>query len=110
VPSTFQQNMNRNEHPLGNLWSIFGIRQHPPQDGNGFFDGAFVLREGEMTMSGFVRRQNDDATTDLICLGCFQTVAHSPEQGDLVAAESAHACNPFDVERFQSRSQPEMDG
>jgi hypothetical protein len=102
--------MNRNEHPLGNLWSIFGIRQHPPQDGNGFFDGAFVLREGEMTMSGFVRRQNDDATTDLICLGCFQTVAHSPEQGDLVAAESAHACNPFDVERFQSRSQPEMDG
>jgi hypothetical protein len=62
-----------------------------------------------MTNSGFVRRQNNDSTTDLICLGCFQTVAHSQEQADLAAAETEHACDPFcDLLSFQSGSRREI--
>jgi hypothetical protein len=58
-----------------------------------------------MSNLAFVQRQNRDSTTDLICLGCFLTVAHSREQADLVAAESEHICNPFsDPLLFQSGS------
>ena len=58
-----------------------------------------------MANSGFGRRQNGDSTTDLICLSCFQTIAHSREQADLAVAERDHACNPFnDLVWLQSRS------
>lgn len=61
-------------------------------------------------MSGFVRRQNDDSTTDLICLGCFQTVAHSEGQADGTPVDSDHVCNPFEVERFQAETQADIKG
>jgi hypothetical protein len=57
-----------------------------------------------MANSGFGRRHNGDSTTDLICLSCFQTIAHSREQADLAAAERDHACNPFsDLVQLHSR-------
>ena len=48
-----------------------------------------------MANAGFMRWKNLDATTDLICLGCFSTVACSRDQADLLAAEHDHICNPF---------------
>src|ERR1700722_7118950 len=93
----------------GNFLGMFGILQMPSQDWSG--QRTFILPEGEMTKSAFVRRQNDDSTTDSICLGCFQTLASSQEQADLAAAESSHACNPIDVDDlqwFESRSRREI--
>ena len=49
-----------------------------------------------MVNTGFMRRQNSDATTDVICLCCFRTVARSKAHADLLAAEEDHICNPFD--------------
>lgn len=58
--------------------------------------------------SGFVRRQNDDSTTDLICLGCFQTVFHLQEQGEGTPVNSDHVCNPFEVERLHAGSEADI--
>jgi len=49
-----------------------------------------------MVNTGFMRWGNPDATTDLICLCCFRTVACSRDQADLLAAEDGHICNPID--------------
>jgi hypothetical protein len=49
-----------------------------------------------MVNTGFMRRQNLDATTDVICLSCFRTVVCSQVRAGLLAAEIDHICNPFD--------------
>ena len=100
--------MSRNEHPSGQPFRYVGHTAKAIATLEWFLKD---LRspEGEMTNSGFVRRQNNDSTTDLICLGCFQTVAHSQEQADLAAAETEHACDPFcDLLSFQSGSRREI--
>jgi hypothetical protein len=48
-----------------------------------------------MGNTGFMRWENPDATTDLICLCCFRTLACSRDQDELIAAEDDHVCNPF---------------
>jgi hypothetical protein len=106
--STFPQNVSKSGHlsgqPLGYFWHI----QKPSQDWSGFWK-TFIPPEGEMTNSAFARRQNNDSTTDLICLGCFQTVARVEEEADLAAAEIDHACDPYnELLSFQSRSQREI--
>ena len=49
-----------------------------------------------MVSTGFMRWGDPDATTDIMCLFCFRTVARSQDQADLLAAEDDHICNPFD--------------
>ena len=49
-----------------------------------------------MANTGYMRWGNPDATTDLICLCCFRTLARSRDQDDLFVAEGDHICNPFD--------------
>jgi DNA-binding response OmpR family regulator len=49
-----------------------------------------------MPNAGFLRWQNPDSTADVICLGCFRTVASSQAQDEIATAEANHTCNPFD--------------
>jgi hypothetical protein len=47
-----------------------------------------------MVNTGFMRQNYRNLTADVICLCCFQTVAHSKPVGELAAAEDEHICNP----------------
>jgi hypothetical protein len=47
-----------------------------------------------MVNTGFIRSVNPDATADLICLCCFQTIARARPRTELVAAENEHICDP----------------
>jgi hypothetical protein len=49
-----------------------------------------------MVNTGFMRWHNLDATADVICLCCFQTIARAQSFDDLLAAEDDHACNPVE--------------
>ena len=49
-----------------------------------------------MANTGFMRWQNPDATADLICLCCFQTIARAQSSADLLAAGDLHTCNPLE--------------
>ena len=51
----------------------------------------------------FVHRSNRDGTTDTICRSCFTTVATAIWEAELERRERGHACDPWTVERFQSR-------
>lgn len=50
-----------------------------------------------MITSSFMRLQNPDSTTDVICLNCFQSVTRSHQGVDLPVVEAEHICNPCDV-------------
>lgn len=50
-----------------------------------------------MNETGYLPWKNPDSTIDLICLGCFKTVAQSRVQAILAAAETEHKCNPLDL-------------
>ena len=56
---------------------------------------SFSSDEGKMVNSGFIRRQNSDSTSDVICLSCFRTIARSQAQADLAVVEINHGCNPL---------------
>ena len=56
---------------------------------------SFSSDEGKMVNSGFIRRQNSDSTSDVICLSCFRTIARSQAQADLTVVENNHDCNPL---------------
>ena len=49
-----------------------------------------------MVNTGFMRRNYQNLTADLICLCCFQTVARSKAVAELAATEDEHICNPYD--------------
>jgi len=49
-----------------------------------------------MVNTGFMRRNYRDMTADVICLCCFQTIAHSKPVGDLATAEEEHICTPHE--------------
>jgi hypothetical protein len=49
-----------------------------------------------MVNAGFMRWINPDATADVICLGCFQTIARAQSRAELLAAEDLHTCTPLE--------------
>jgi hypothetical protein len=49
-----------------------------------------------MRSTGFMRWHNLDATADVICLCCFQTIARTHSLSELLAEEDDHACNPVE--------------
>ena len=49
-----------------------------------------------MVNTGFMRWINPDATADVICLCCFQTIARAQSVDELLASEGEHTCNPAD--------------
>ena len=51
--------------------------------------------------SKFLRHENANLTTELICTGCFRTIAVSHHEHDLVAAEESHQCDT--VENYFQR-------
>ena len=58
------------------------------------------------TFGPFARRKNPDKSIDSICTACFQTIASEDLEGDLIAHEERHACDPywaFSRARFDSR-------
>jgi hypothetical protein len=57
--------------------------------------------------SGFVRRNNPDSITDLICLRCFMTVGSGKDESDFSALELSHCCDPLHV-RFPLDSEDQM--
>lgn len=48
-----------------------------------------------ITTAGFVRRVNQDSTTDSICLSCFKPVSRASNEFELVDEEKLHACEPL---------------
>jgi hypothetical protein len=44
----------------------------------------------------FIHRQNDDASIESICNGCFLVVARVFEEEDLEHLELRHVCQPFE--------------
>ena len=50
-----------------------------------------------VTDIGFIRRENPDSTTDLICLRCFMTVANAKHAPDLLTLGLLHCCDPRQV-------------
>jgi hypothetical protein len=43
----------------------------------------------------FAHRQNSDASIDSICTTCFQTIASEDSEGQLIAHEERHSCDPY---------------
>jgi len=46
------------------------------------------------TFISFARRRNHDASIDLICTKCYQTIASADNASDLEVYEQAHQCDP----------------
>jgi len=59
-----------------------------------------------MFLGDFVRRENPDATFDLICTNCFQTVAHGKNDSEFEDVREKHSCEPLEEvhRRFQRAS------
>lgn len=53
---------------------------------------------------GFLRRPNNDGTSDLICRQCFVTVCTSHWESDLDRAEKTHVCDPHLLDRWRSHA------
>lgn len=49
-----------------------------------------------MRSTGFMQWHNPDATANVICLCCFQTIARANSLADLLEAEDERMCNPVD--------------
>lgn len=49
----------------------------------------------------FVRRCNQDGTTDSICTKCFVTVATATWEADLASAEQRHKCDSSRIENLR---------
>ncbi len=47
------------------------------------------------TLSPFAHRINLDKSIDSICTACFQTIASENLEGDLIAHEERHSCDPY---------------
>ena len=64
----------------------------------------------------FPHRHNRDASIDSICSVCYETVASSPIESDLVAFEAKHKCDPIKLYRasqgygaFVQEQSPDID-
>lgn len=53
-------------------------------------------------LTGYSHRHNDDGTYDAICLRCFRTVAHRPDEQELKAFEATHDCDKLEGEEVAS--------
>lgn len=53
-------------------------------------------------LTGYSHRHNDDGTYDAICLRCFRTVAHRPDEQELKAFEATHDCDKLEREEVAS--------
>lgn len=49
----------------------------------------------------FVRRANQDGSTDSVCRACFVTVATTVWESDLDGAEKSHTCDPYLLEYWK---------
>jgi hypothetical protein len=49
-----------------------------------------------MAKAGFMRWSNADETADVICLCCFETIAHSHSLDELLVAEDLHCCKAWE--------------
>lgn len=59
-----------------------------------------------MATATFVRRENPDSTTDVICLKCFQTIAKKlTGEAGLTDIEPEHKCHPLQQEHYYSNQQ-----
>ena len=43
----------------------------------------------------FAHRQNRDASIDSICTKCFRTITSANSEGELIADEERHLCDPY---------------
>lgn len=49
----------------------------------------------------FCLRRNRDGSVDSFCVKCFATVSRGESDAVRMQLELSHACNPYDVERFE---------
>jgi hypothetical protein len=54
------------------------------------------------TLLAFVRRHNEDGTSDSICLRCYRTAASARDASWLALLQSAHICDPMDLHAWMS--------
>lgn len=56
------------------------------------FNGRSVPSEQSIQPPYFPHRHHKNGTVDSICLKCYQTVASSKSESDLLEAERVHRC------------------
>ena len=54
-----------------------------------------------ITAARFVHRVNPDSTIDSICSRCYETIASSNSETDLIKDEETHICHPLTLRQSQ---------